>query len=340
MKTNAAGSTLRAEEQAALWAARLDGSALADAERAELDTWLAESPSHHALLAEYTELSADLDLLLTPLATRGPVADAVADARAAKPAPRPRAKLVWLSSLGLAAAAAIAVVVWTRVSPGSTQELATTTGHRRAFTLADGTEIELNAHTRLLVTASRGERRVRMDDGEAFFHVAKDASRPFIVETPAGSVRVTGTKFDVRLDPTAPFDVTVVEGSVQVRPADSRGGYSSEPIKLGPGDHVSSHADGIVLQSLSRKAVDDLLAWRQGQVVFNGGMPLREALAYFARYHGREITATPAAGNLRIGGRFSLDDPDAFFTGLEKVLDVRVNHLSSGAVQVDVRSHP
>jgi transmembrane sensor len=97
-----------------------------------------------------------------------------------------------------------------------------------------------------------------------------------------------------------------------------------------------SGVDGVHVQALSASEIDDSLAWRAGQAVFSG-TPLREALACFARYHGRGISATAAASELRVGGRFSLDDLDGFFASLEQVLPVRVTRDLSGTVLVDVR---
>src|SRR5688572_32627171 len=89
---------------------------------------------------------------------------------------------------------------------------------RGSRTLADGTRVELNANTSLRFENTRTQRLVQLASGEAHFIVTKDESRPFIVQTPAGSVRVTGTTFNVRSDPARnTFEVTVVEGSVQVR---------------------------------------------------------------------------------------------------------------------------
>jgi transmembrane sensor len=50
-----------ADEQAALWAARLDGDVLDGNMRAELDEWLAQKSTHRALLSQYCEFGADLE---------------------------------------------------------------------------------------------------------------------------------------------------------------------------------------------------------------------------------------------------------------------------------------
>jgi transmembrane sensor len=209
---------------------------------------------------------------------------------------------------------------------------------RQILNLADGTRVELNAQTSLQIQIDRNGRRVRLASGEAFFAVHKEAARPFIVETPAGSVRVTGTQFNVRAETAAPLEVTVVEGSVQVRPADSAG-RPGATVWLGAGDQLSAGPDGVDVRALSANALDDALAWRQGQIVF-ADVPLRAALARFARYHGRGITATAATADMRVGGRYSLDDLDGFLASLPDILPVPVlvTRSPDGTVQVSLRS--
>ncbi len=319
------------EKQAALWAARLDGSVLSAADRTALDTWLAAGPSHRDLLSRYCQFSADLEQQLPALVAAGTVALPAA-------APRRAAWLKWTAGAALAAAAAVAVAFTLFASAPRTQiaNVATPAAQRQTLTLVDGTRVELNAHTSLQVDITRTERRVRLSDGEAFFSVSKDPGRPFIVETPAGAVRVTGTQFNVRAESTTPFEVTVLEGSVQVRPGDAAG-RAENPVNLTAGDKLTADAQGVAVQALGRSALEDALAWRQGQIVF-AGAPLREALARFARYHGRGITATPGAANLSLGGRYSLDDLDGFFSSIEEVLELRVTRNLSGNVQVSLRS--
>jgi transmembrane sensor len=317
-----------AEEQASLWAARLDGSVVSAADQNALEAWLAETPVHRELLSYFCQFSADLEQQLPALAEAGAVELPPASAPA-----RDRHWLPWGLAAGLAS---IALVVWLARPGTQSENLASPIAARQSLSLVDGTRVELNAQTNLQVQIDRNGRHVRLASGEAFFAVHKEADRPFIVETPAGSVRVTGTQFDVRADAAAPLEVTVVEGSVQVRPADPAG-HSGAPVLLRAGDQMSAGPSGAEVRALSANALDDALAWRQGQIVFSD-VPLRTALARFARYHGRGITATDAAAEKRLGGRYSLDDLDGFLASLEEALAVRATRNLDGTVQVSLRS--
>lgn len=320
------------EEQAALWAARLDGGALAAADRRELTAWLAAEPARRDLLAAYGQLSAELDDALPELVAAGAVQLPLA-------AEQPRRRW-WpaLVGIGLAAAAAsVAVVLWT--SGPAQQQLAAFTApaaRRQVLQLADGSRVEVFAQTKLSVALDRHERRVQLAGGEAFFVVAKDAARPFTVETPAGSVRVTGTEFNVRNRPGADFEVIVAHGSVLVQPG-GPAGTAVAPVTLSAGGKLSTAANGTVaVETLTPAALDNALAWRRGQIVLED-TPLAEAVASFARYHGRTITTTGAVADLRVGGRYSLDDLDGFCAALEEVLPVRVTRQTAGAILVGPR---
>ncbi len=317
-----------ADERAALWAARLDGSSLSTADRTELDAWLAENPAHRALLSQYCQFSADLEQQLPALVQSG----AVSMPAIASPAcpPRSRWRALWVGGV-LGAAAAIALSFHFTQPRSDSHNLATAVAQRHALTLSDGSQLELNAHTTLRVDFDRHERRVRLAQGQAFFTVAKDTARPFIVETPAGSIRVTGTRFDVHTDAASSFEVTVLDGSVQVR-----AGASHAPVALTARDHFSARGEQLSVTSLSPAALADRLAWRDGRVVF-ADTPLRDALAHFARHHGRKITAAPAIADLRIGGRFNLDDLEGFFTALESIHPVQILSDRDGSIQVTAR---
>ena len=319
-----------AEEQAALWAARLDGDTLDRAQRAELDAWLAQNPSHRNLLSQYCQFSADLEEQIPTLVSAGAV-NMPAIKRASTRWAFPR-----VFGFALAAAAAVAVTVVVLRPAPHIQTLAMASAERGAETLADGTRVELNANTSLRFENGAAERRVRLSGGEALFTVTKDPNRPFFVETPAGFVRVTGTKFNVRIEPAARgFEVTVVEGSVEVAPAEGNGGRSVSPIPLGARDQFSTrHGQRALLPG----QLDDALAWREGHVVFYG-VPLAEALARFAHYHGRAISVASDLAGERIGGRHKLDDLAGFLAAIQQTLPrckVNIDGMS-GAVAVTIR---
>jgi len=210
---------------------------------------------------------------------------------------------------------------------------ATATGQRQSVTLEDGTRVDLNARTSLRISMSGSERHVALASGEAYFQVAKDKSRPFFVETPAGSVRVTGTMFDVSSDGRDRLQVGVVEGSVQVHPDASR------TYSLRPGDELTASASKVDVTPLSADSLEDALAWRTGEIVFHGA-PLAEALERFASYHDVAITVSPQAreAGFTVGGRFSLDDLNSFLSGLPASFPVRVLQEGTKAYRVSLKS--
>ena len=322
-----------AEEAAALWAARLDGSVLTAEQRIALDAWLAANPARRLLLSRYCQFSTDLEQQLPLIAgIREMSAGELAAPEIAQPLPWSRRPL--MAGAMLTAAAAIALAFWLARPQPQFTNLATPVASRQALTLADGTHIELNAQTSLSAEISPKVRHVRLATGEAFFAVHKDPARPFVIETPAGSVQVTGTQFDVRAESATTLEVTVSEGSVQVAAAGTE-----KTIALTPGQKLSALDGHVAVQTLSEADLDNALAWRQGRIVFNG-TPLREAVARFARYHGRGITAAPEVAELRVGARYSLDDLEGFFVALEDTLPVKVTHNPNGTVQVEPRATP
>jgi len=323
-----------ADENASLWAARIEGSVLSAADRIALDAWLAEKPAHRTLLSQYCQFSADLELHLPALVEAGAVQMPVTTRRPQRSGWR----LILAAGSALGIAAAVTLAVWLTRPTTQFKNIATPVAQRQSITLADGTHVDLNARTSLEIEIGRLERHVRLSAGEAFFEVSKDKARPFIVETPFGSVRVTGTRFDVRADAASALEVTVAEGSVQVRPARANG-EAHIPELLGAGDQLSSGANGVLKKKLSSAELEAALAWRKGQIVFRD-TPLREALARFAHYNGRAISVTPDIANQHIGGIYSLDDPDGFFSALEQIYPVHVTRDVDGSVRVRSRAEP
>jgi transmembrane sensor len=312
------------DAQASLWATRIEDGELNETQCAELDAWLVADPRHRERLAEYCDLSTVLDDVMPRLSSASVYATPVA----------PRPSRWWWVGAGLAAAASLALVFGLNRAPEDPLErIATAIAECRSVSLSDGTVVELNAHTNLVFEATTTERRVRLGSGQAFFAVTKDVARPFIVDTPLGSVRVTGTAFDVRTINADAIAVTVAEGTVEVRLGESELRTASAPIKLTSHRQLMVESGVSEVRELSDEGLANELAWREGQLALDNA-PLREVLNRFAHFHGIGISASGEVSDLRLSGRFALADLDDFLLILETVHPVRVIRDQSGTIRV------
>lgn len=302
---------LPSREEAALWAARLEGGNMTDADRAALQAWLDTAPEHQAALAQFRKLSAELTPGLPGIFESIEISQATLR--------RNRLRQRAWGSGALVTMAALLVLMLQ-----GPETIDTARAERRATTLADGSRVELNANTELQVHLGRAERRVVLVRGEALFQIAKDPSRPFVVDTACGRVSVTGTVFGVRSAVDKKVDVTVMEGRVEVqleqRPDQRR--------SLTPDMQALLRTDSLAVVTLPPGTATDAAAWREGQVVFDD-TPLDEAMAHFSSYHDRAITVDPAVADLRLGGRYSLDDLEMLLRSLPSVLPIRVDRRGS-----------
>jgi ferric-dicitrate binding protein FerR (iron transport regulator) len=137
------------------------------------------------------------------------------------------------------------------------------------LTLSDGTKIWLNAASSLRypIRFTGNERKVYLL-GEAYFEVAKDQRHPFIVVAGKTRITVLGTKFDVNSYSDNPRQkITLAEGSVRVKSADSR--EAGKGVLLQPGYEalIKSNENDIVVKKAD---VELALAWQRGMFIFNG----------------------------------------------------------------------
>ena len=144
------------------------------------------------------------------------------------------------------------------------QSIYVPSGQRVNLTLSDGTNVWLNARTRILYPAvfDKSIRQVTVD-GEAYFDVAKDKQRPFIVEMNKCKMEVLGTKFNVEgYSDKDDFEVTLMEGSVKVA---SKQGVGNTLI-LAPDSKACLEKDG----RLTVVPVDDYnpYRWKEGLICF------------------------------------------------------------------------
>lgn len=202
---------------------------------------------------------------------------------------------------------------------GLTADHATRPGERREVSLPDGSVVVLNTSTALSVRFTAAERRIVLTTGEAFFAVAKDPDRPFVVAARGGETRAIGTAFAVRTDGDE-VRVTVSEGIVEVTAA------AGGPVRLLAGQGAGyGGAVGKPVPQRVNEAV--ATAWRRGKLIFNQ-RPLVEVAAEISRYRsGRVVVANPELERLPVTGVFELDDQDAMLRAIEQALPVRVLQL-------------
>jgi len=305
MKPNSDRTPLR--EEAALWAARLEGGGMGDAERSALAAWLDQSPEHLEELTRYRETSARVSPQLPTIFEAIDFRQSVLRGR------RRRRSTALLAAGGMAAA-----LIWGGLSLFSGQHFKTAAAERRVVRLEDGSRVTLSARTDLHVKFSRGERRVVLSHGEALFSVSKEP-RPFLVQVPAGVVRVTGTLFDVHTEGSQAAEVTVVEGHVQVSPA----GQPTGSRRLDPDTRGRIGAGTVTVDLLAPGAAEQSTAWQEGRIVFEDTR-LADALRRFGEYHGWKIEVSAEVADLRLGGRFDLENVQEFLRALPRVLPVTI----------------
>lgn len=189
---------------------------------------------------------------------------------------------------------------------------ATQVAEIRELKLEDGSVITLGALSSVDVDFTEGERRVTLLAGEAFFDVAKDASRPFFVEADDTLVRVVGTKFDVRHGADS-VQISVLEGEVHVdKPGAATEAISAQQaprIVLTAGQRVVSPNKGTLPEPIQVE-VEDVASWREGRLVFVE-TKLRDVVADVNRYYDGEIILGDAAvGDLEFTAALRTDQVD------------------------------
>jgi transmembrane sensor len=191
-----------------------------------------------------------------------------------------------------------------------TQEVvyATQAGERPTIHLVDGTQIQLDANSRLRATVSTAGRTVTLEKGEAYFEVVHDGDRPFVVIAGKHRISDLGTKFSVLRDGDE-VRVVVSEGRVRVDNLDTLS--PEKPIFADGGNIVVAKADETLLTPTSQQDISDDLGWRDGRLIFNQ-RTLADAAKEFNRYNSRKIVVTGAARDIKIGGSFRADNMDVF----------------------------
>ncbi|APX65787.1 FecR domain-containing protein [Sphingomonas sp. gentR] len=304
-------------EQAADWADRLD--TLSPDERAELGAWLNAASEHRAALSRMVQLLGDPALFDV-------VEQASRDTAIPPPRARPRR---WVASgtvrrrrvaMGLAAGLAAIIAapfVWHVATPDATpveQVYASTVGQQRQVALPDGSDMTLDANSRVAIAFSGSGRDLRLESGAARFEVRHDAARPFAVTTPEGQMVALGTNFSVDRG-AGHSELRVYRGRVRLTVP------GQAAVVVTGGHWAEAGAGRIVVHDFD---VARYQGW-QDHWLSGDRIRLGDAVARLGRYSTRPIRlADPALTEETFNGRFRLDTPVESLTLIGALFDLSV----------------
>jgi transmembrane sensor len=345
------------------WLLRLSLGSPTERDRAQCAAWCAQDPRHAAAYRRFESIWQDAATLeeLKPLARIPPSRD--------RWWRRVRASLVvhplrWGASASLIAAI-MWMGLWFLLAP---VYYTTAIAQVRDIHLPDGSEVTLGARSSLEVAFRHHERRVALTSGVAFFSVAKDPSRPFVVRVGDKEVRAVGTKFEIRREPDD-IRVSVVEGTVEVmqvpelarvpvhevrRPvrlaakgtqsasATIPNGAPIAPTLLAPtgspeeriltaGQQVTTTLVGAIPAPRVMPRGQPA-AWRYGRLVYVDA-PLRDIIADANRYSREPIEiADPDVANIRVSLTYPSDRIEEMLSALSRSLSLDVERRESGGI--------
>ena len=215
-------------------------------------------------------------------------------------------------------------------------------GGTASVPMADGSKVTLNTDSAIRVAVTERERQVQLDHGEAFFEVAKDPKRPFVVSVGKKRVIAVGTKFSVRrID--SDIRIVVTEGTVRVeststplhrKEVDAAGsalpgndtGSATTEFPLAAGSIARATGDDLLVQNATIPQAEESLSWRTGYLIFRE-TTLADAVAEFNRYNLRKLVIDdPSVASIRLSGKFRTADFEAFVRLLEGGFPIHAQH--------------
>jgi transmembrane sensor len=339
------------EKAAAAWLVRRDREQWSNADQTEFQAWLSASTAHRLAFIRLQAAWQQAGRLKAVAAgmTKGGALFPADELRMVKPAksaahlarhedgeksearePR-RFRMSGRRVFGVSVAAAClaaAVVGWI-AWPRQETSYRTAIGGMTAISMKDGSTVTLNTNSDIRVALSETERRVDLEQGEAFFEVAKDPKRPFVVRVGDRRVIAVGTKFSVRRESNH-VRVIVTEGRVRVEHSEPQ--HPAEIALVSAGGVAVAGAAGVLVQDKSLSDAEERLSWRDGIVVFRETL-LSDAVAEFNRYNSRQILIEdPTLGSMRIGGHFRTRNAEGFVRLLADAFPIRVEENDSQIV--------
>lgn len=302
------GSDEQKREEAIGWFLSLRDPASADWDG--FTAWLEQDEAHAGLYEEVALADGDYASLVTAAAMPEPSNDNVeADRR------HFRRRAGW----ALAMVAMVGAVGYPLLPTApATYAIETAPGERNNVTLDDGTRIELNGDTKLLL--HKGDNRfAALDRGEATFTVVHDTHNPFTVHVGEDQVQDVGTVFNI-VRGTNGLETTVASGAVLFNP-------DREAVQVVAGHRLRTSAGSM---SLTAVAPSEVASWRANKLIYKDA-PLDQVAADLSRNLGTPVHIMPDVATRRFSGVIMLSgDKAMMIPRIGALLDVTITHDFNG----------
>jgi len=272
-------------ETAIAWFLRMQQVDFEHADRSKFEAWLMQNPAHQQAYEEVTHIWEGFDSTAELKSL-----DAAMEQKNFLTKQKRTRKI----SQSITTVLSIAIIVFAglfgyrtwQAQPLSEVVKIAQVGQIKQETLEDGTKLNMNANSELEVIYFRDRRIAKLKKGEVIFDVARDESRPFIVDSGYGRITVLGTRFAVnRLQKI--IRVSVDHGRVQVESLDVNGNVIATPLILNNGEVAE------VRQQQTPKRSDqlasDAFSFEKGSISFDKA-GLEEIAETLSRYRKPAVT--------------------------------------------------
>lgn len=279
--------------------------------------WRAADPRHDALCRQ---LETRLSVFQVPQAqgVSGKVLQQALDA----PSSRRHVLQVALAGAGVAMGAALLSKPMGLAD--LTADVRTGTGERRTVTLADGSELLLNAQSAADIQFDPQRRLVRLREGELLARVASDRNRPFLIQTEQAQVRAYGNRFVLR-ERQGQGQVVALDGALEIDR------QSGERLQLAAGHEVHFDRAGFGPVQVSSAGAT---AWIDGFLQVRD-RPLAEVIDALRPYHTGVLRLDPSVAGLRVSGLYRLDNPQQILDTLARTLPIHITRRTGLWVTVN-----
>lgn len=328
------------QEQACLWVSKIDRG-LSAQEHEELRHWVATSATH----ATELKLAAafwDETSVLQELSSLFPLQSHEKESQ----------KSSWVPLLAVACSAMLVALVLSFILPmahhddtypainsSGSQTFITAIGQNESHRLPDGSVVNMNTNSELLIEYTPSVRRLTLLKGEAHFEVAHDVSRPFSVQADDINVTAIGTAFNIELGQPGDIELLVTDGRVLITDQETtidqadlsslrQDSTATDNLVVSSGEkaHLTTSnikSSAVETEKVTLAQVQKELAWQQGMLVFQGES-LLAVLEEVKRYNDIDFDVDDnAIGHIKVAGYFKAGDINGLVSTLEHNFDIK-----------------